>query len=169
MAEGKVGPQVAVVIGSDSDLDVIECGLKVLDELGITYQLRILSAHRTPAELSRYIDTLEDRGVKVVIAAAGLSAALPGVISAQTVLPVVGVPVNTGALGGVDALLSMSQMPPGVPVGTVTIGSAGAKNAAILASRIIAVSDKRLAEALRGYIDAEEKKVLAEDRRHRTK
>lgn len=139
---------VAVIIGSNSDRKVIQGGLDVLDQLGLAYELRVLSAHRTPDQLVDYVKTLPDRGAKVVIAAAGLSAALPGTIAAHTTLPVIGVPVNAGTLGGLDALLSISQMPPGVPVAAVTIGSPGAKNAAFLAARILALSDNTLTKKL---------------------
>lgn len=167
MAKKSIDLQVAVILGSDSDLDTIEGGLKTLDELGLSYELRILSAHRTPKQLARYAAALEGRGVKVVIAAAGLSAALPGVVAAHTCLPVIGVPISAGTLGGLDALLSISQMPPGVPVAAVTIGSAGAKNAAILAARIIALSDAALQKRLKAFADRQSKRVLEKDRQLR--
>lgn len=160
--------QVAVIIGSDNDRDVIEPCLTTLDEFDLSYELRILSAHRTPKDLARYVEALEGRGVKVIIAAAGLSAALPGAVAAHTPLPVIGVPINAGTLGGLDALLSMSQMPPGVPVATVTIGSAGAKNAALLAVRILALANKTLAKKLREAGRRQRRTVLAKDRQART-
>jgi len=167
MAKTKATPQVALVLGSDSDLDVIGVGLKTLDRLGLSHELRILSAHRTPRELVQYAETLEGRGIKVVIAAAGLSAALPGTIAAHTALPVIGLPVNTGSLAGLDALLNISQMPAGVPVAAVTIGPPGATNAAILAARIIALADPAVGKRLGQYVDRQRKNVLASDRKRR--
>jgi len=160
-------PSIAVIIGSDSDLEVVDHCLKMLDEFELGYELRILSAHRTPEELTRYVRRLEGKGVKVIIAAAGLSAALPGCVAAQTALPVIGIPVDAGALGGVDALLSISQMPPGVPVAAVTIGSSGARNAALLAARIIALNDRKLGRKVKEFADQQRKKVLAKDRQVR--
>ena len=167
MAKAKNKPQVAVILGSDSDLPTIESCTKILDEFALTYELRILSAHRTPKELTNYVHSLEKNGCKVVIAAAGLSAALPGSVAAGTCLPVIGIPVNTGALNGIDALLSISQMPPGVPVAAVTIGSAGAKNAAVLAARIIARTDKTVNRRLKQYSENQKKAVLKKDRQNR--
>lgn len=167
MSKNTSNPQIAVILGSDSDLATIDGCVKTLDELGLTCELRILSAHRTPRQLTRYVESLQTRGVKVVIAAAGLSAALPGVVAAHTLLPVIGIPVNAGSLGGLDALLSISQMPPGVPVAAMTIGSAGAKNAALLAARIIALGEPSLQKRLKDYADAQSNHVLQKDRRLR--
>lgn len=157
--------QVAIVMGSDSDLTVVDRCTETLDELCLGYEMRVLSAHRTPNELARYVEGLERRGAKVVIAAAGLSAALPGTVAAHTTLPVIGIPVCASTLGGVDALMSISQMPPGVPVAAVTIGSPGATNAALLAARILALGSKTIAKRLKAYISRRKKRVLAADRR----
>src|SRR5687768_14082446 len=133
--------QVAILVGSQSDGDTIAAARTVLGELQIPHEARVLSAHRTPKELVEYVEALPSRGAKVIIAGAGMSAHLAGVVAAHTALPVLGVPIASGALQGVDALLSTSQMPPGVPVGCMGIGKAGATNAAYLAARILALSD----------------------------
>lgn len=138
--------RIAIVIGSENDRERMKAGLDLLENLGIEYEIRVLSAHRNPDELDRYAAGLSERGFEVVIAGAGLSAALPGAISARTVLPVIGVPLEAGTLGGLDALLSMVQMPRGVPVATVGINNPA--NAAILALRIIALKHDWAAEAL---------------------
>jgi phosphoribosylaminoimidazole carboxylase PurE protein len=156
---------VGVVLGSDSDMPTVEPALKVLDEFGLGYEVRILSAHRTPDLVAEYARTAADRGIKVLLAAAGMSAALPGAIAAHTWLPVVGIPVASGALAGVDALLAISQMPPGVPVATVTIGAPGARNAALLAVRILAVADASLSGKLREFAEKQREDVLARDRK----
>ncbi len=129
--------RVVVIAGSTSDQDLVEHGLKVLEEAGIPYEFRILSAHRDPDALHTYVRSLKQRPVKVIIAVAGLAAALPGVCASLTDLPVLGVPVDAGPLRGVDALLSMVQMPRGIPVGTLGIGRSGMVNAAHLAIRIL--------------------------------
>jgi phosphoribosylaminoimidazole carboxylase PurE protein len=144
---------VSVVMGSKNDEAHLEPTFKVLDEMLISWEKRVLSAHRQPDALRAYIADAEARGVRVFIAAAGLSAALPGVIAAHTSRPVIGVPVPGGTLGGVDALLSMVQMPGGIPVATVGIGSHGSKNAAVLAAEILALSDDSVREKLRRYRD----------------
>jgi len=163
MGKAAPSPAVAVILGSDSDLEVMKGGLDLLDELGLAHELRILSAHRTPAEVAEYVGGLAERGVRVVIAAAGLSAALPGVAAAHTVLPVIGVPIAAGTLGGLDALLSISQMPPGVPVAAVTIGSPGARNAALLAARIVALGQPDVRRRLDRFVAAQREKVLKKD------
>jgi phosphoribosylaminoimidazole carboxylase PurE protein len=142
---------VAVVAGSVSDLALASETVKVLDEFKLSYSINIASAHRTAEHLKQCIDGAESSGVKVFIAIAGMSAALPGVIAAETILPVVGVPVECKHLAGFDALLSMAQMPKGVPVATVAVGKAGAINAAILATQIIAVADDGLKDKLKSY------------------
>lgn len=129
--------EVGIIMGSDSDLPVMEDAVKVLKEFGIGYEVKVLSAHRTPNQHAEYSRTAIDRGLKVIIAAAGGAAHLPGVTAAQTILPVIGVPIKGKSLEGMDALLSIVQMPPGIPVATVAIN--GAKNAAILAVSIIAL------------------------------
>ncbi len=139
---------VGVVYGSNSDEAVMADCLKTLDKLGIGYEVNVMSAHRTPAEVADYSAKAASRGIKVIIAGAGLAAHLAGAVAANTKLPVIGVPLSAGTLGGLDALLSTVQMPPGVPVATVAIGKYGAKNAAWLAARIIALSDEDVASKL---------------------
>jgi 5-(carboxyamino)imidazole ribonucleotide mutase len=138
---GLVQPVVGVILGSRSDLPLMESCVKVLEELGITYEVKICSAHRNPRGVMEWAVSARGRGLRVVIAAAGGAAHLPGVVAAWTDLPVIGVPVPTQHLGGVDSLYSIVQMPAGIPVATVAIGEAGAKNAAWLAARIIGLSD----------------------------
>jgi phosphoribosylaminoimidazole carboxylase PurE protein len=156
---------VSVVLGSESDIPTVESGLKTLEEFGLGYELRILSAHRTPTELADYVHQATEAGVRIFIAAAGMAAALPGVIAAHTPVPVIGVPVSSGSLGGMDALLAISQMPPGVPVATMSIGSAGAKNAALMAVRILALSDAGLMEKLKDFTVKQRDGVLARDKK----
>lgn len=139
---------VAIVMGSDSDWPVMEACYQQIRSLGMGVVVEVISAHRTPDRVSEFVSTAEERGVRVFIAAAGMAAALPGVVAAHTTLPVIGVPLSSGVLQGVDSLLSIVQMPPGIPVATVAIGSAGAKNAALLAAQILALSDARLKTAL---------------------
>ncbi len=150
-------PKVAVVLGSDSDYPVVEDMLKILSNFGVEHELTISSAHRSPDRTHRYAAALEERGVQVVIACAGAAAHLAGVVAAQTVLPVIGVPIDSSPLHGLDALLSTSMMPAGVPVATMGIGKSGASNAAVLAVQILARSDPSLVEKLRSY-----KRQLAE-------
>ncbi len=147
MAEAR--PLVGIVMGSDSDMPVMEKAGAVLDRFGIAYEIEVMSAHRKPARVAEYAHTAVDRGLKVVIAGAGLAAHLPGVVAAHTPLPVIGVPLYQEGLAGADALYSCVQMPPGVPVATVAIG--GSKNAAVLAAQIIATSDTRVAERMATY------------------
>ncbi len=144
---------VSIVMGSKSDEGHIEPTLKILDELGIPWEKRVLSAHRQPDALRAYVEDADGRGVRLFIAAAGLSAALPGVIASHTLKPVIGVPVPGGPLGGVDALLSIVQMPGGIPVATVGLGSHGSKNAAVLAAEILGLSDETVREKVRQYRD----------------
>lgn len=146
------GPvRVGIVLGSDSDLEVVLEAVKVLDELGVGSEVVVASAHRTPRKTEDYAATAAGRGLGVLIAAAGGAAALPGVLASLTPLPVIGVPIAATPLGGLDALLSMAQMPKGVPVATVAIGSWGAANAALLAAQILAVADAGLGERLAAY------------------
>ncbi len=147
-------PLVGIIIGSQSDLDVMRNASEMLDDLGIANEMKILSAHRNPEQVNEYAATARERGLKVIIAGAGMAAALPGVVAAQTPLPVLGVPMETRVMGGMDSLLSMAQMPGGIPVGTLAIGKAGAKNAALLAAAILALSD----EGVAGRLDAFRKK-----------
>lgn len=137
-------PVVGVILGSTSDLPLMESCVKVLDELGIAHEVKVCSAHRNPRGVMEWASSARERGLKVIIAAAGGAAHLPGVVAAWTDLPVIGVPVPTQHLGGVDSLYSIVQMPAGIPVATVAIGEAGAKNAAWLAARIIGLDDKAI-------------------------
>ena len=141
-------PIVSIIMGSTSDLPVMEKACKQLDELQIPFEVNALSAHRTPDAVEQFARTAKERGVKVIIAAAGMAAALPGVIAASTTLPVIGVPIK-GMLDGLDALLSIVQMPPGIPVATVSVN--GAQNAAILAVQMLALSDEAIAGRLTAY------------------
>lgn len=150
---------VGIMMGSKSDLPVMEEGAKILKDLGVGYEIKILSAHRTPKETCAYAESAKSRGIKVLICGAGGSAALAGVVAAHTNLPVIGVPIES-VLNGLDSLLSTVQMPPGVPVGAVAIGKPGAKNAALLALRILALSDAALAQKLDQFTDDQRKKVL---------
>ncbi|MFH1679006.1 MAG: 5-(carboxyamino)imidazole ribonucleotide mutase [Candidatus Omnitrophota bacterium] len=142
---------VSVVIGSKSDLEVIQPCLDTLREFGVGFELRVLSAHRQPAELTKYVKEVSEKGNRIFIAAAGGAAALPGVIAAHTSLPVIGVPVETRSLRGLDSLLSIVQMPSGVPVASMAIGKSGPKNAALFALEIIALGDKKAADKLLVY------------------
>ncbi|HYY70242.1 MAG TPA: 5-(carboxyamino)imidazole ribonucleotide mutase [Terriglobales bacterium] len=141
-------PQVAIVMGSDSDLEVMREAAKALDEFGITYEMDITSAHRSPARTSEFAQNAAARGIKVIIAGAGGAAHLAGVIAAETTLPVIGVPMPSSSLQGLDALLATVQMPAGIPVATLAIGKAGATNAGILAAQILALSDPAIARKL---------------------
>ena len=152
-----MSPKVAIVLGSDSDYPVIQEMLKVLGEFDLTYEVTVSSAHRSPERTRRYAAKLEQRGIQVVIACAGAAAHLAGVLAAHTILPVIGVPIDSSPLQGLDALLSTSMMPAGVPVATMGIGKAGATNAAVLAVQILALSDPTLARRLKSY-----KKQLAD-------
>lgn len=147
-------PQVVVLIGSDSDWPIMELCVKQLKELGIPCTVEIMSSHRSPERVREFARSAKQDGVEVIIAAAGLSAALAGTVAANTCLPVIGVPLASGPLQGVDALLSTVQMPPGVAVATVGIGSAGARNAALLAGQIIARHDPKVDEAIVRFKDA---------------
>ena len=151
---------VAVLIGSDSDLKVMKSTLDVMDDLGVAWEIRILSAHRTPDQVREYLADSEQRGCNVYIAAAGLAAHLAGAVAAHTLKPVIGVPLDAGSMGGLDALLATVQMPGGVPVATVAVGSAGAKNAAYLAARILALSDDTVAESIHRYREDNRASIL---------
>lgn len=141
--------QVGIVFGSESDREVMSAAGKVLDDLGIRHEMVVASAHRTPEKVAEWVAALPGRGAKVVIAAAGMAAALPGTVAALTPMPVIGVPLDGSPLQGMDSLLSIVQMPPGVPVATVAIGKAGAKNAAVLAAQILALADEDVAAKVR--------------------
>ena len=152
--------QVAIMMGSESDLPTMEETAKILKDFGVGVEMRVLSAHRTPKECAAYAEELKGRGVKVVICGAGGSAALAGVVAAHTSIPVIGIPIETTALSGMDSLLSTVQMPPGVPVAAVAIGKPGAKNAGLLALRILALSDKTLSKKLEKYRNDQREKIL---------
>lgn len=154
---------IGIVMGSDSDFETMQRCLKQLDEFGIGYEVRVISAHRTPDVAHEYASTAAQRGLKVIIAAAGMSAALAGVMASKTTLPVIGVPMESGPLSGVDAMHSTLQMPPGIPVGAMAIGKAGATNAAIFATQILALSDTTLAEKLKAFKADQAKKVMRKD------
>jgi phosphoribosylaminoimidazole carboxylase PurE protein len=144
-------PVVGILMGSDSDLPVMQEAAAMLQEFGIEYEMTIASAHRTPKKVLEYSQSAERRGLKVIIAGAGWAAHLAGVVASQTTLPVIGVPIDSSALKGLDALLSMVQMPGGVPVATMSLGKAGAKNAGVFAAQIIASSDVKVANRLKVY------------------
>ena len=154
-------PIVSIIMGSTSDLPVMEKAAKLLDEMQVPFEMNALSAHRTPAEVEKFAKEAAGRGIKVIIAAAGMAAALPGVIAANTTLPVIGVPVKGSVLDGVDALYSIIQMPPGIPVATVAID--GGMNAAILAAKMLSISDKELREKLANYKEELKDQVVAKD------
>lgn len=155
-------PLVIVLMGSKSDWDVMRQTDEVLTSFGVPHECRVLSAHRTPAETAEYVSGAEARGVEVVIAAAGGAAHLAGVCAAHTVLPVLGVPMESAALKGMDSLLSTVQMPAGIPVGTLAIGPAGARNAALLAVAILGTSRPELRDKLRQFRDTQKAKILKE-------
>jgi phosphoribosylaminoimidazole carboxylase PurE protein len=156
-------PLVGIAMGSSSDLPTLEPAIEILTELGVPHEVRVLSAHRTPERMTEYAKTAHERGMKAIIAGAGGAAHLPGMIAASTPLPVIGVPVNTssGTIGGIDALLSIAQMPRGVPVATVAIG--GGMNAGILAAQIVAAGDADLLQRIIEYKKSLAEKVYTQD------
>lgn len=154
-------PVVGILMGSDSDLPVMEEAAKALKGFSIPYEMTISSAHRTPKRTSDYAKSAERRGIKIIIAGAGSAAHLAGFIAAETTLPVIGVPIDSSPLNGLDALLATVQMPGGVPVASMAIGKAGAKNAGIFAAEILALSDDAIRQALKDYRKAQEKLVEA--------
>lgn len=157
-------PVIAIIMGSDSDLPVMGEASKVLDRFGVSYKVMILSAHRSPDDAARFAKSARSRGFKVIIAGAGGAAHLAGVVASLTTLPVIGVPMETRELKGIDSLFSIVQMPSGIPVATVTIGPTGAKNAAVLAVEILGTNDRALEKRLASY-----KKELAEDVRKKNR
>lgn len=158
-------PQVLIVMGSSNDLLIMEEAKAALAELGVESEVRIASAHRTPDKATTLAKDAAGRGIKVIVAGAGFAAHLAGAMAANTILPVIGVPLEASTLGGIDALLSTAQMPAGIPVATVAIGKAGARNAGILAAQIIALSDERLAQRLSEQREAMKKKVEEADKK----
>ncbi|MBP5194704.1 MAG: 5-(carboxyamino)imidazole ribonucleotide mutase [Lachnospiraceae bacterium] len=154
-------PQVSIVMGSDSDMPVMKKAAEVLKELGIEFEMRIISAHREPDEFFEYAKGAEGRGIKVVIAGAGMAAHLPGMYAAIFPLPVIGIPMHTTSLGGRDSLYSIVQMPSGIPVATVAIN--GGKNAGLLAAKILAVSDEGLLAKLKSYSEDMKNEVMKKD------
>lgn len=146
-----MNPVVGIIMGSDSDLPVMSKAAAMLDELGVPYELTVVSAHRTPDRMAEYAKTAADRGIKVIVAGAGGAAHLPGMVAAQTTLPVIGVPVQTRTMSGVDSLYSIVQMPPGIPVATVAIN--GALNAGLLAAKIVGLSDPEMMQRVADYAE----------------
>ena len=161
MSEEK--PLVGIIMGSKSDWEVMQIARSTLQKLGIPCEAKALSAHRNPAQVHAWASTAEDRGIKVIIAAAGMSAALPGVVAAVSSLPVLGCPMETRVMGGLDSMLSMTQMPGGIPVGTLAIGKAGAKNAALLAAAILALSDNNIRNRLIEFRHAQNETIAELD------
>jgi phosphoribosylaminoimidazole carboxylase PurE protein len=143
--------KISILMGSQSDLETVNEAVNVLKEFKVDFDLKVLSAHRTPHEVTKYVEAAPKKGTKVFIAAAGMSAALAGVVAAHTTLPVIGIPIETKNLKGIDSLLSTVQMPPGIPVACMAIGKAGAKNAALLALAILGVSDAKISAKLVNY------------------
>lgn len=144
-------PLVALLMGSDTDFEVMREGADLLKEFGVPYEMKVLSAHRSPEEVSRFAKQAKSKGLQVIICGAGGAAHLAGVVAAQTTLPVIGVPVNSTALGGLDSLLATVQMPAGTPVATVAIGKSGARNAGLLACQMLALKDQRLQKKLEHF------------------
>ncbi len=153
-------PLVGVIMGSKSDWETMRHAAEMLEQFEVPGECRVVSAHRTPRWMCEYARTAEERGLKIIIAGAGGAAHLPGMVASQTTLPVLGVPVQSRALSGLDSLLSIVQMPGGVPVGTLAIGEAGAKNAALLAIRMLAAFDEKLRDKLRAFANQQETQVL---------
>ena len=160
MSTNSASPRIGVVMGSQSDYPILAPALALLQEFGVAHEVRIVSAHRTPDQMFAYAATARERGLSVIIAAAGGAAHLPGMLAAKTLVPVIGVPVAATALAGIDALLSIVQMPKGIPVATVAIGEPGAVNAALLAMQILATTDAALHAALTAWRAARTQDVL---------
>lgn len=154
-------PLVGILMGSDSDLPVMEEAAKILKDFGIPFEMTVSSAHRTPKRTSEYAKSAEGRGIRVIIAGAGSAAHLAGFIAAETTLPVIGVPIDSSPLNGLDSLLSTVQMPGGVPVASMAIGKAGAKNAGLFAAQILATADQKLREALKAHREEMARQVEA--------
>jgi 5-(carboxyamino)imidazole ribonucleotide mutase len=160
-ANDRAAPRIGVVMGSRSDWETLKRASETLERLGIAHEVRVVSAHRTPDLLFDYAQHARERGLKVLIAGAGGAAHLPGMLAAKTSLPVFGVPVQSRALNGIDSLLSIAQMPAGVPVGTLAIGESGAINAALLAAAVLALTDPAVARALDDFRRSQTEQVLA--------
>ena len=160
-------PRVAVVMGSDSDWSVMQACASRLKDFGLECDVQVLSAHRTPEDLAAYVTGAREKGIEVFIAGAGMSAALAGTIAAQTTLPVIGVPIDSGSLGGIDALLSTVQMPAGVPVAGMAVGEPGAINAAVLAAQVLALKDETLAAKVDAFKQEQAERVRQKNREHR--
>ena len=152
--------QVAIIMGSKSDWNVMSHAAAMLSELDIQHEAKVISAHRTPDLLDEYCAKLLEKEIKVIIAGAGLAAALPGVVAAKTTLPVIGVPLVAGSLDGIDALMSIVQMPPGIPVGTMALGKPGAINSALFAAAILALTDTGIAQRISAYREKQAQKIL---------
>ncbi len=157
-------PRVGLIMGSKSDWETMEHAASTLRDLGVPFEAEVVSAHRTPDKLFRYCETAESRGLRIIIAGAGGAAHLPGMAASKTKLPVLGVPVQSKALNGLDSLLSIVQMPAGIPVATLAIGKAGAINAALMAAAILALADAELGGRLQAFREAQTAKVLADDK-----
>jgi len=162
MSAAQTTPLVGVIMGSKNDYAVMRAAVEILREFGVPHEARVVSAHRTPDRMFSYADTAAARGLRVIIAGAGGAAHLPGMVAARTVLPVLGVPIAATALQGIDSLLSIVQMPRGIPVATLAIGAAGAANAGLLAVQILATTDSALAAKLTAYRTARRDEVLAQ-------
>ncbi|QDS93268.1 N5-carboxyaminoimidazole ribonucleotide mutase [Roseimaritima multifibrata] len=157
----QLGPVVGVIMGSRNDWETMKPAVEILQSLQIPCESRVVSAHRTPVEMMQYASSAAERGLKVIIAGAGGAAHLPGMVASETILPVIGVPVQSRALQGLDSLLSIAQMPGGIPVATMSIGTSGAKNGALLAARILALHDSELASRLQAFIQKQHDDVIA--------
>ena len=162
MYNAGVNPLIGIIMGSTSDWETLKPATETLERLGVPFEVRVVSAHRTPDLLFEYASSARQRGLQVLIAGAGGAAHLPGMVAAKTTLPVLGVPVKSKALNGLDSLLSIVQMPAGIPVGTLAIGAAGATNAALLAAAILSNNDDRVRQALEDYRAAQTDKVLSQ-------
>ena len=161
--------KVAVIMGSDSDLDIMAEAVKVLKEFGVDWEILVSSAHRSPGRTTEFARTAEENGFKVIIAGAGAAAHLAGVLAAETTLPVIGVPIPSSALKGIDALLSTAQMPAGIPVATMALGKAGARNAALFALEMLALSDEKIRNKIKKYREDLARGVEKKDKRVKEK
>jgi 5-(carboxyamino)imidazole ribonucleotide mutase len=151
---------ISIIMGSQSDMETVQAGVEVLKDFGVGFDIRVLSAHRTPKDVEKYVEEASEKGTKVFIAAAGGAAALAGVIASHTTLPVIGIPIETRSLKGLDSLLSTVQMPAGIPVASMAIGNAGAKNAALFALQILGTGDKKIRQKMAGYKKDMRAKIL---------